>query len=234
MLKVLYQDEHYLAVDKPSGLLVHRTEWANSERESAMTILRDQIGQWVYPIHRLDRATSGVLLFATSPEAAEALSKSFRAHEVQKKYLAVVRGYTAERGEIERELKRNPEKKGSPLLEAKTRYFRRATAEVPFAVGRYSTARYSLVEVEILTGRLHQIRRHMASIAHPLIGDTVYGDGKHNRLFREKYLINRLLLSAFQVRFIHPYSKQPIQLDAESNLQFLQDLQALAWKFDGQ
>lgn len=232
MLKVLYQDPDFIAVDKPSGLLVHRTE-LSTDRECAMTILRDQLGQWVYPVHRLDRATSGVLLFALNSKAAGDLSERFRAKEMRKTYLAVVRGYADTTGVIVQPLKRNPEKKNSPLLEAHTTYERVATTELPFAIGRYSTTRYSLVKVRIETGRLHQIRRHMCTISHPIVGDTVYGDGKHNKFFREKFALRRLLLCAAGIEFEHPYSGIKTLIRSASFEGFMHDLAVLNWTFEG-
>lgn len=227
-MKILYQDLDFVAVDKPSGLLVHRTG-LSTDKECAMHLLRDELGQWVYPVHRLDRATSGVLIFALSSEAAEALSQEFREKRVRKTYLAVVRGYVEPLGAIDRPLKRNPLKKDSVLLEAKTNYRLLAQAELPIAMGKFSTTRYSLVEVEISTGRLHQIRRHMSSIFHPIIGDTVYGDGKHNRLFRTEFGLNRLLLCAAQLSFCHPFTKKDVVISAESKDEFLSDIHKLDW-----
>lgn len=228
MLKVLYKDADFVAVDKPSGLLVHRTS-LSTDRHCCLQLLRDQLGQWVYPLHRLDRATSGVLLFALNPEAAAAASEKFREKGMRKQYLALVRGQIDSEGTIDRPLKRNPENKQSELLEARTRYRRLKLGEVNAPVGRYPTARYSLVEVETDTGRLHQIRRHMSSISHPLVGDTVYGDGKHNRLFRELFGIHRLMLCAKSLEFSHPSTHCVISIVAESVEEFIASLNRVQW-----
>lgn len=202
MLKILYEDADLVAVDKPSGLLVHPTALA-AERESCMSLLRDQLGHWVYPVHRLDRAASGVLLFARSAGAASELAALFRGRRVSKRYVALVRGHTAPGGVIDKPLRKSP---AHAEREARTAYERLAIAEVPHPVGRYATARYSLLRVEIETGRLHQIRRHLRHIRHPIVGDTCYGDGKHNRFFRERFGSRRLLLFATRLRFRHPVS----------------------------
>jgi tRNA pseudouridine65 synthase len=205
-LPVLYRDEHYVVVDKPSGMLVHRTA-LDPERDVALQRVRDQLGQRVYPVHRLDRPTSGLLVFALSPAAAEALGEAIRARRFEKRYLAVVRGWTPESGEIDRPLR---EKERNEYQSALTRFRRLATVELPIPVSRYPAARYSLVEVVPTTGRRHQIRRHMAGIAHPLVGDTTHGQGPHNRLFREHFGVHRLLLRATAIAFTHPYSGQRI------------------------
>lgn len=233
MLRVLFQDSNFVAVDKPSGLLVHRSAMARGETVSALALLRDQLGQWVYPVHRLDRATSGVLLFALSSEAARALSESFRNNTVQKTYFAVVRGHTDLSGEIDRPLRKNPLNKNSPYLESRTSYERVATADVPVAVGKHATARYSIIRVRPLSGRLHQIRRHLCTVSHPLVGDTVYGDGRHNRFFREKFGLQRLLLCAARLEFSHPLSGERVGIRAPSVDGFFQDIAGLNWTFDG-
>lgn len=209
-LAVLYRDEHFIAVDKPPGMLVHRT-WISDGSEFALQRLRDQIGRRVYPVHRLDRPTSGVLMFALSPEAATALCGVFEARAVDKRYLAVVRGYTEEAGSIDYALCEEPDKPAQPAL---THYRRLATVELPIAVGRYASARYSLVEARPETGRMHQIRKHFAHIFHPLIGDTTHGEGRHNRLFRERFDLHRLLLLAWRLEFTHPCSGARVAIEA--------------------
>lgn len=220
VLTILHKTPHYIAVDKPSGLLVHRTE-LSGDAENCLALVRDQLGQWVYPVHRLDRATSGVLLFALSSEAAEKLSVLVRERRLKKTYVALVRGHTPEAGEIDRPMRKNFEHKGSPVAEAHTCYRRLATAELEFAVGKYPTARYSLIEIEISTGRRHQIRRHMAHLSHPVIGDTVHGDGRHNRFFREQLSIKRLLLHASSVNFTDPFSGEELTIHSKSLADFL-------------
>lgn len=166
-----------------------------------MTLLRNQLGQWVYPIHRIDRGTSGVLVFAKDPESARLLATAFEERRVRKNYFAVVRGIAPQNAEVDSPIVEEPNR---PSLEAHTSFTRLAEIELPFAVGRYPTSRYSLVEARPRTGRRHQIRRHMVHLRHPLIGDVNYGDGKHNRFFREHFGVHRLLLHARSLTFPHP------------------------------
>ncbi len=222
MLEILYRDEHFVAVNKPSGLLVHRSMIDRHETVFAMQLVRDQIGQRVYPLHRLDRPTSGVLLFGLSRETAQKMGEEFASHErVRKEYLAVVRGYCEESGLIDYPLKEVLDKmtdaKADPdkdAQEAVTAYERLATVELPFAVGRYSSSRYSLVRLAPHTGRKHQLRRHMKHIFHPIVGDTKYGRTEHNNLFREQFGIHRLLLHARTMRFTHPFNGEEVMLEA--------------------
>lgn len=196
--KILFQDNHLVAIDKPSGLAVHRG-WAQ-DRQVAMTLVRDALGCWVYPVHRLDRATSGALLFALAPEIAARVQEQFRQGSVQKTYLALVRGITPEFGVIDHPV---PGTLKGPRVDAVTEFRRLATFE-----------RYSLVEARPRTGRLHQIRRHLKHITHPLIGDVRYGKGDHNRLFRERFGLHRLALHASSMTLIHPVSGEWLHLHA--------------------
>lgn len=237
MLDILYLDDHLVAVNKPSGLLVHRSMIDRRETEFAMQRVRDQIGRFVYPVHRLDKPTSGVLLFALSSDTARKMSEIFAAGEVQKEYLAVVRGYTAEQGLIDYPLKEMHDKmtdakadKDKEAQSAVSEYFRLGTAEVPSPVGRYPSARYSLVRVIPQTGRKHQIRRHMKHILHPIVGDTKYGRGEHNRFFRETFDCHRLLLSAVSLAFTHPVSGENVCIRAPLDETFTRVVDALGWE----
>lgn len=209
-LPVLYRDEHCIAIDKPAGLQVHRSRISQAA-EFALQRLRDQIGQRVYPVHRLDRPTSGVLLFGLNPTAARALAEQFQARLPRRSYLAVVRGYPEPAGRIDYPLQDEHE---TEPRQAITSFRRLATVELPFAVSRYPTSRYALVEAELHTGRRHQIRRHFAHIAHPLIGDTTHGQGSHNRLFRQEFGIHRLLLHAQRLQFEHPRTGRELAVTA--------------------
>jgi len=183
-LTVLHSDDRLVAVAKPAGLLVHPSGLDAHAQQTALQLLRDQLGQWLWPLHRLDKATSGVLLFARSAEAAREWGLAFEQGRIAKRYLALVRGWPAEQGEIAQALARDPElpSLGQERLAAQTRYRRLACFEWPFSVdARHPTSRYALVEAEPLTGRRHQIRRHFKHIAHPLVGDTTHGKGAHNR-----------------------------------------------------
>lgn len=221
MLDILFHDEHLVAVNKPSGLLVHRSMIDRHETEFALQMTRDQIGQHVYPVHRLDKPTSGVLLFALDSQTAKRLNLQFTAHTVQKHYLALVRGYTHADAVIDYPLKFVLDKiadadaqEDKEAQEAVTAYKTLAQAELPYAVGRYSTSRYSLLECCPKTGRKHQLRRHLKHIFHPIVGDTTYGDGKHNQLFRNEFDSQRLLLHAQSVRLTHPATAESLEIHA--------------------
>jgi len=235
-LPLLYLDEHLAIVNKPAGLLVHRSSIDRHENENAMKTLRDQLGQWVYPIHRLDKPTSGALVFALDKETARLMTQSFFEKTVSKSYLAVVRGFTKEAECIDYPLKEQLDKRADqradrdkPAQEAVTEYKRLATVELPHAVGRYETARYSLIQASPLTGRTHQIRRHMKHTFHPVIGDTKYGDGKQNEFFRGNFDCRRMLLHAWEIEFAHPYSGHLLGIQAPLDQAFQSLLIALCW-----
>ena len=196
-LTVLHLDERLVAIDKPAGLLVHPSGLDAHEQVTALKLLRDQLGERLWPLHRLDKATSGVLLFARDAQSAREWGLAFEQGRVRKRYLALVRGWPAEQGEIAQSLARDPElpSAGQERLTALTRYRRLATFEWPFrADARHATSRYALMEVEPLTGRRHQIRRHFKHIAHPLVGDTTHGKGAHNRAVAQWLGTQRLWL----------------------------------------
>ena len=201
---------------------MHKSPIDKKERLFALQLVRDMVGQWVYPVHRLDKPTSGVLVFALSSEIASTLSKEFMAGNVQKEYLAVVRGYIQEMDTINYPLKVLLDKKSDrdrrnieESQEAVTNYARLATLELPYPVSRYPVARYSLVKLLPKTGRKHQLRRHLKHIFHPIVGDTKYGRGEHNKLFREKFDCHRLLLHASKIEFTHPITKQRLTIEAD-------------------
>jgi tRNA pseudouridine65 synthase len=235
-LPVLYRDEQLIAIHKPAGLLVHRTVLDRHETRFAVQILRDQIGQHVHPVHRLDRGTSGVLLFALERDIGRQLSAQFEAQTVDKTYLAVVRGHPPESGRIDHPLSRQYDdyefRSASATTAAQpavTAYRRLATTELPYANDRYPTSRYALLELKPETGRRHQIRRHLKHLAHPVIGDATYGKGPHNRLFQTLFGCHRLLLACLQMRLIHPLSGQPLNLTAPLAEDFQALLAQLGW-----
>lgn len=235
-LEILYQDENLVAINKPSGLLVHKSMIDKHEIYFAMKMLRDQIDQWVYPVHRLDKPTSGVLLFALNKETARLMSEQFQEHIIEKTYLAVVRGYPDESGIIEYalsvKLDKIADKDSSEEKEAQeacTEYERLAIVELPHAIGRYETIRYSLVKLLPKTGRKHQLRRHMKHISHHILGDTKYGRGEHNKFIREKFDCHRLLLHAQSLKFIHPYTDEQVVLKAEVDETFNSIFKNFSW-----
>lgn len=214
-LTLLYRDDHLVAVHKPAGLLVHRTALAHGEREFLLQQLRDQLGQRVYPVHRLDRPTSGVMVFALSPEVATPLAAAFAERQVTKRYLAVVRGVGPEQARLDYALReedgRRP-KAEMPALAAVTEVRRLDSVELPVSVDRYPQARYSLMEARPLTGRRHQIRRHLSRRGYPIIGDAKHGKGNHNRFFKEQLGCPHLLLAAVGLAFDHPVEGRPLRL----------------------
>lgn len=223
---VIHSDDRCAAIDKPSGLVVHRSE-QSADRRTCMSLLRDHLGRHVYPVHRLDRGASGVLVFGLDPEAARRLGDSFASRRASKRYLAVVRGWAPEEGEVDRPLAREA---GGVLDSARTRFRCLARTELPFAVGRYATARYSLVSVEPETGRTHQIRRHLAGLSHPIVGDVTHGDSRHNRFFRERLGSRRLLLHAWRLVVPHPGSGVPLELEAPPRGALRRLLARLGWE----
>ena len=226
-LALLYRDDWVVGVNKPSGLAVHRSRDVGNAPVLLQT-LRDQLRQWVYPVHRLDRPTSGVMVFGLSSETAGKLSAQFRRQEVGKTYIAVVRGYTAPDGVIEHPITDKERRTAQPAV---TSYRRLARIELPVAVGRYETARYSLVEVRPKTGRRHQIRRHFAHISHPVIGDTTHGDGRHNRMFRHRLEMGRLMLMAVGLEMRHPETGRRLHLRAAPDADFQSVFERFGWQY---
>ena len=235
-LQILYQDDYLVAIHKPSGLLVHRSPVDRRETRFAMAMLRDQLGRWVYPVHRLDKPTSGVLLFAFDAETAKQVGSQFEQQSVRKRYLAIVRGHPPLGGIIRHAIadiddlnsrRKRPDAEPQPAL---TLYHRLATRELPVSVDkRYSTSRYALMDLAPRSGRRHQLRRHLKHISHPIIGDTTYGKGPHNRFFKEQFGVDRLLLAAYQLSLSHPETGAPLTLQAPLEGRFLHAVTALDW-----
>jgi tRNA pseudouridine65 synthase len=239
VLPVLYRDARLIAVHKPSGLLVHRSNLDRHETRFALQIVRDLTGRRVYPVHRLDKGTSGVLLFAFDAEAASALGRAFEAGCVDKRYLAIVRGWTDDAGVIDHPLAAVADDYGRGgaatgnlqvvPAPATTRYRSLGRVELPHRVDRYPSSRYALLELDPLSGRQHQIRRHLKHIFHPVIGDATYGVGRHNRLFAALFGVNRLLLCCTRMGFAHPESGVRVDIEAPPAEDFGTVLQALGW-----
>lgn len=235
-LPILYRDEHIVVIDKPPGLLVHRSEIDRHETRFAIQILRDQIGQKVWPAHRLDRGTSGVLIFGLNAEIASLLGRQFEAGTIDKRYWAVVRGHPADAGSIDHPLSRQRDpyefrdaRSSAEAQPALTHFKCLARVELPYPVDRYPNSRYALLELDPVTGRRHQLRRHLKHIAHPIIGDATYGKGRHNRFFAEQFGCNRLLLACIRMRFAHPVSGQAMEIETPVSGQFAETLAQLGW-----
>ncbi len=234
MLPILYRDERIVVVNKPSGLLVHRSPIDRHERRFAVQMLRDQLGLRVYPAHRLDKGTSGALAFALDREMAAKLGAAFADRDVVKTYLAVVRGWPPESGVIDHELAAVHDEYALPAEStarpARTSYRGLATVELPVRVDRYPTSRYALMELHPETGRRHQLRRHLAHVSHPIVGDSTYGKGRHNRLFADLYGIRRLMLACTGLEFRHPASGELMGIRATPGDEF----ESLAARFGWQ
>jgi tRNA pseudouridine65 synthase len=255
ILTILYQDEYLVAVDKPAGLFVHRSFMDKDEIYFALQLVRDQIGQYVYPVHRLDRPTSGVLLFALSKEVAQKLNEAFASKSnnlltgetkneiaLTKTYYALVRGHLPinEHAElIDYPLKEKLDKLGDKNVSrdkapqsAQTHYQVIKQASLPIAVGKFDSVRYSLVKLLPVTGRRHQIRRHLAHLRCPIIGDINYGDNKQNPFFIQHFGFKRLMLIAKSLCFIHPITNKNIVISAEFDQQWHAVFTELNWLID--
>lgn len=227
-ITVVHEDADLLAVDKPAGLAVHRSKMVARDDDYLMDRLRARIGGDLFLVNRLDRATSGLVLLARSRDVARALGEQLMSRSVDKTYLAVVRGWPAESGEIDYPLTVGGMKgERKPSL---TRWRRLATVEVPIALGRYPQQRYSLLALSPLSGRYRQLRRHLHHIHHPIIGDSTLGRGEHNRLFREHFGSHRMLLHAWRLTLVHPSSGQTLSLEAEPDATWKQLLQRFGWR----
>lgn len=237
LLPVLYRDECLVAIHKPAGLLVHRTVLDKHETRFAVQLLRDQIGRHVWPTHRLDRGTSGVLLFALDKDTAASVGRQFEAGTVTKRYLAIVRGYPPVTGTIDHALSRevddaesSPRSESSAPQAALTQFRRLGTVELPIPVDRYPASRYSLVELKPLTGRRHQLRRHMKHLSHPIIGDATHGKGNHNRAFASRFASHRLLLASVELGIAHPLTGMALLLRAPPADDFVSVCRQLGWE----
>lgn len=225
--EILYRDSDLVAVNKPADMLVHRSRLAR-DRQVVLQDLRDQLGQRLYPIHRLDRATSGVLVFALDSDAASILSASLASDAAYKVYLAIVRGWpNPASGRIDRPVRDDDRQ---DHREAVTDYRCLETAELPIPNRRYPQSRYALVALFPKTGRRHQLRIHMERVAHPIVGDTTHGDNDHNRIFRDELGLRRLMLHAWQLKLPHPrVPGRELTITAPPGDRFTAALDRLGW-----
>ena len=216
MLEIIYQDEHLIAINKPHGLLVHQSSIARDATEFALQMLRDQVGKHVSPVHRLDRKTSGILLFAFDKESEIAMQQQFMNAETEKKYLAILRGFAPDEMDIDYPLA----KENGTMQDAFTAFRTLQKAEIDVAFGKHNTSRYSLVEATPKTGRMHQLRRHFSHILHPIIGDRTHGCNKQNKFFLEQWNMTTMLLHASELSFTHPKTAEKIHLKAALHEEF--------------
>lgn len=215
-LEIIYHDDYLVAINKPHGLLVHRTKIATERDQFALQLLRDQLDRRVYPVHRIDRKTSGVLLFALDEDSNSRTTALFRDQKVEKTYWAIVRGFTDSEGTIDYALR----KESGQLQESVTHYKTLAQTEIPVPLGKFNTSRYSLLQVKPETGRMHQIRKHLAHIHHPIIADRPHGCNKQNKLFKEKWEMDSMLLHAKELKFKHPANNTVLQIEADLSTEF--------------
>jgi tRNA pseudouridine65 synthase len=225
LLDIIYQDDHLVAINKPHGLLVHRSPIATDAAEFALQLLRDQLNRRVFPAHRLDRKTGGVLLFALSKDVEKLMQQQFADNRVDKTYLAIVRGYTDDTGEIDYPLR----KENGTLQEAFTRYKTLARAEMNVPLGAHATSRYSLVQANPATGRMHQLRKHFSHIFHPIIGDRTHGCNKQNKLFKERWELDTMLLHAAGLSFQHPVTHTLVEINAPLQPEYLRMMELMGW-----
>ncbi|MEJ2905267.1 pseudouridine synthase [Pedobacter panaciterrae] len=225
MLEIVYQDDHLIAINKPHGLLVHRSSIANDAKEFALQLLRDQVNRHVSPVHRLDRKTGGLLLFAFEKDVEIAMHQQFQNGLVQKKYLAIVRGYAPDSQDIDYPLA----KENGTIQDAFTAFITLKRAELDVAFGKHTTSRYSLVEATPTTGRMHQLRKHFAHIFYPIIGDRKHGCNKQNKLFKEQWEMTTMLLHASELIFKHPVTNEEIHLKAPLQEEFRRVMELMKW-----
>jgi tRNA pseudouridine65 synthase len=225
MLDILFRDDHLIAINKPHDLLVHRSPIAADVEVFALQLLRDQIGAWVNPVHRLDRKTGGVLLFAFNKETEIAMHQQFADNKVQKKYLAIVRGHTPDEQDIDYPLR----KENGVLQEAYTSYKTLKRAELNIPLGAHPTSRYSMIEASPTTGRMHQIRKHLAHVFHPIIADRTHGCNKQNRMFKDKWKMTTMLLHASMLSFTHPITSDNIIIEAPLQPEFIRVMGLMNW-----
>ncbi len=213
-LSILYQDAHIVVVNKPSGLLVHKSWVAKDAKEFALQMVRDQVGEFVYPVHRLDRPTSGVLLFAFSGELAGIIQQNWQ--QAEKTYWALVRGWLKEPVLVDHALKgmKDYGQDQDKAQEAQTEFKPLAQIEIDAAIDRYPKSRFSWIQATPKQGRTHQIRRHLKHLSHPIIGDARYGKGNYNRYFSDELNCHRLLLHARSLSFMHPVTAKNIEIIA--------------------
>lgn len=228
VLDIVYQDDYLVAINKPHGLLVHRTGRARDAKVFALQTLRNQLGRHVWPAHRLDRKTGGVLLFSLDAETAHAVQAMFARHQMKKSYLAMVRGYADDAGVIDYPLR--PEDEREEPQEAVTHYETLARVEVPVPSGKFPTSRYSLVAAYPQTGRMHQLRKHFKHIFHPILADRPHGCNKQNRIVQDHWQLDTMMLHAVRLEFIHPITQKPVCLEAPVQSEFGRMAKLFGWE----
>ena len=219
--EILYQDDALVAINKPHGIAVHSSSMHANDEQFILQVLRDQLGQKVHPCHRLDKKTSGVLLFALQKELDSTMQVMFANNEIAKSYHAIVRGYIEEDGIIDYPLTNLKGKTQEAISEYQV--LKRFEIEVP--IGKFPTSRYSLLELRPQSGRYHQLRKHLAHIMHPIIGDRPHGCNKQNRYWKDHFKLDTMMLHAKDLQFTHPLTKESIHITAPYSADFTRGLQ---------
>lgn len=211
-LEIIYEDDHLLAVNKPNNFLIHQSHYArNIQEPTLLNILTNQIQSEMFPIHRLDRKTSGIVLLAKQKDLVADFQALFTDNRISKSYYAIVRGFTENTGRIDSPVKNHDT---GIYKDAITNYVSVQQTELNIPVHPYDNSRYSLLKLTPETGRMHQLRIHMNKISHPIVGDYRYGDRFHNRMFEQQFDCHYLFLHAFSLQFTHPYTQESLSLDA--------------------
>jgi tRNA pseudouridine65 synthase len=224
--EILYEDEYLIAVNKPAGIFVHRSKLDPKATVFMVQEIRNVVGHKVYPVHRLDRKTSGALIFAKNKEVQRSMNNLFKHTDISKKYLAIVRGYAPDFAIIDYPLKYDNGK----VKEAKTTIMTIQKVEIPISSGKFLTSRYSLLYAYPYTGRMHQIRRHLAHIFHPIIGDRPHGCNKQNRFFLHHFNLTEMMLHAYNINFKHPVTHNYVYIRAPFRGEFLRILTELGFQ----
>ncbi len=228
-LEILYQDEHFVAINKPTGMLIYKNKFTPHEHNNVLNLLQRQLRTPVHTIHRLDRSTSGVMIFAFTKEASTKLGEMFMGRTIEKKYLAIVRGHPDEKGEINEPLWH---KQKNTFQQAISTYRTLDIAEIAVNIEAIEEGKYALVEVSPVTGRRHQIRRHLAKERMPIIGDKKYGDKLHNQLFAESWSLAGMMLHAYELKFEHPYIRTAIRMRANISSTMLEVCNKFNWNIE--
>lgn len=210
MIKILYQDEFLAVVNKPHNLLMHLSSIARDIDENIKDMLELQLDKKVFLVHRLDRKTAGALVIAFDSVTAQEISQLFIDKSISKVYWAIARGHFTEEIEVNKAL----ENENGNMQDATTFFKPLKTTSIEVSTGKYSETRLSLIECYPKTGRMHQIRRHLAHLRHYIINDKPHGDCKVNKVFKDKLDFNHMMLHAKQIEFTHPKTKQKLRVEA--------------------
>lgn len=225
-IEICYSDEHFIVVNKPAKMLVHKTKMDKGERITLMQLISQQLGRKVYPVHRLDKATSGVLICSFDAKTSEYFRCVFEEKRIQKEYIAVCRGWITDSLRVNHPVKKSTL---TSFVEAETHFEPIATTLFDVPVGPYEQSRYSLVKAIPQTGRWHQIRQHCNHLRHPIAGDKRHGDYRHNNMFVEQFDCDNILLHAAKVSFVHPYSSDIVEVRASLPAHWDPVLKAFGW-----